>query len=395
MKGLKKLVDGWEKHFHKGGKYAKYYPLFEAFYTFLFMPSTRTQNGPHVRDALDTKRYMSVVIFSLKPALAFGIYNVGYQAQLAIGGVTDLLTCILVGAKAVLPILVVSYVVGLGIEFLFAIIRGHEINEGYLVTGMLIALIMPPTIPLWMVAMGVAFGVIIGKEVFGGSGRNFLNPALTARAFLFFTYPAYMSGDTVWTYFGTAKEQVVDTFSGATPLAVAALASKGTDVHASLQAAGYTLEKLFWGMVPGSIGETSVFCILLGAGLLLITKIGSWRTMLGSLIGAVMMTLIFNTLAGPDNSAFLHLTPVWHLFMGSFAFATVFMATDPVSSPHLDQSKFVYGFLIGVMGIIIRVANPAYPEGWMLAILLLNVFAPLIDHVVLQRQLKKRIPNEL
>ena len=395
MKALKAWFDDLEKHFHKGGKHERFYPFFEAFYTFLFMPSTRTKKGPHVRDALDTKRYMSVVLFSLKPVLLFGIYNVGYQSQMALGAATDFLGCFLIGLKVVLPILIVSYSVGLGLEFLFAIIRGHEINEGFLVTGMLVALIMPPTIPLWMVGVGVAFGVIIGKEVFGGSGRNFLNPALTARAFLFFTYPAHMSGDAVWTYLGSAKEKVVDSFSGATALAVAALTPVSADVHDALMQAGYSLKDLFWGLVPGSIGETSVFCVLLGAVILLVTRVGSWRTMLGSLIGAVGMAWIFNVFSGPENSAFLHLTPVWHLFMGSFAFATVFMATDPVSSPHLEGSKFVYGLLIGVMGIIIRVANPAYPEGWMLAILLLNVFAPLIDHIVLQSQLKKRIPNEL
>jgi Na+-transporting NADH:ubiquinone oxidoreductase subunit B len=393
MNPIRKLFHNAQPHFHKGGKYAKYYPFFEAFETFLFMPSNKTKKGTHVRDALDTKRYMSIVILALKPVLLFGIYNTGLQAQLAAGLSTDIMTCLWVGVQVVLPILIVTYAVGLGIEFAFAIVRGHEINEGFLVTGILYALILPPQLPLWMVGVGIAFGVIIGKEVFGGSGRNFLNPALTARAFLFFTYPAFMSGDQVWTYFAVAKDKLVDGFSGATALAVAAMAEQGTSAEQALIDAGFTLEKLFLGFVSGSIGETSTLCILLGAGLLLITKVGSWRTMLGCVIGAVGMTLILNQIAGPTVLPFLALGPQWHIVMGGFAFGAVFMATDPVSSPHTEAGKWPYGILIGALAIIIRVINPAYPEGMMLAILLMNIFAPLFDHMVIQRRLKKRIPN--
>lgn len=393
MKAIRSLFDKLEPNFEKGGKHAKFYPFFEAFYTFLFMPKDKTKKGPHVRDALDTKRYMSIVIIALKPCLLFGIFNTGYQARLAQGLPLDILSSLFIGLKVVLPLLIVTYAVGLGIEFIFAIIRGHDINEGFLVTGILYTLILPPEIPLWMAGVGIAFGVIIGKEVFGGSGRNFLNPALTARAFLFFTYPAFMSGDAVWTLISSAKGKLIDGFSGATPLAVAALSEQPTIASDAITNAGFTFQNLFLGLVPGSIGETSVLCVLIGAAILLITKIGSWRTMLGCVVGAFAMASIFNFISGPDSSPFLALAPHWHFVMGSFAFATVFMATDPVSSPHTENAKLYYGLCIGALGIIIRVINPAYPEGMMLAILLMNVFAPLFDHIVIQKRLKKRVPN--
>lgn len=393
MKALHDWFSKQEKKFQKGAKLAKFYPLFEAFESFLFSTKAITRKGAHIRDALDTKRYMSIVILSLKPALLFGIFNAGYQAHKATGLSLDVVPVFLTGLKLVLPLVIVSYAVGLFWEFLFCVIRGHEVNEGFLVTGLLFPLILPPTIPLWQAAIGISFGVIIGKEVFGGTGRNFLNPALTARAFLFFAYPAHMSGDAVWTAIVTSKEQIVDGFSGATALAVAAATPATQSVVSSLNAAGYSFSNLFWGFVPGSIGETSAFCALLGAALLLVTRVGSWRTMLGCVVGALGMGALFNLLAGPGALPFLHLPPVYHLVMGGFAFGTVFMATDPVSSPTLEGSKLIYGFLIGVLAVIIRVANPAYPEGMMLAILLMNVFAPLIDHVLLQKQLKKRIPN--
>ncbi|MFT5171031.1 MAG: Na+-transporting NADH:ubiquinone oxidoreductase subunit B [Candidatus Marinamargulisbacteria bacterium] len=393
MKFLRELVDAQEKHFESGGKLETFYPAFEAFQTLLFTPKSVTKAGAHVRDSLDTKRYMSIVILSLVPCLLFGIYNTGYQTRIAAGLSTALLDVVLAGLIAILPLLAVSYGVGLGWEFLFSIVRGHEINEGFLVTGLLYALILPPTMPLWQVGLGITFAVIIGKEVFGGTGRNFLNPALTARAFLFFTFPAFISGDKVWTRISVAKDAVVDTFSGATPLAVAAAANTDVLVETQLADAGFTLSNLFFGWVPGSIGETSVFCVLIGAGILLITGIGSWRTMLGCLIGAVCTVQLFNFFAGPESLPFLTLPTMWQLCMGGFAFGAVFMATDPVSSPALDESKWVYGILIGVFAIIIRVINPAYPEGMMLAILLMNVFAPLIDHVMVSRRTKKRIPN--
>ena len=392
MKFLIDYINKQEKYFVKGGKWVKYYPLYEAFYSFALSTKHITKVGVHVRDSLDTKRYMTIVILALHPCLFFGIYNSGLQAHKAAGLSLDLIPVILTGLQLVLPLIIVSYVVGLGWEFLSCIIRGHEVNEGFLVTGLLYPLILPSTMPLWQAAVGITFGVIVGKEVFGGSGRNFLNPALTARAFLFFTYPAQISGE-VWTSILVAKDKLVDGYSGATALAVAAATEAPNSAVQNLLDAGYSLKDLFWGFVPGSIGETSVFCCLLGAGLLLITKVGSWRTMLGCVIGAVSMTLIFNFFAGPSSLPILSVPPTWHLFMGSFAFAAVFMATDPVSSPGLEASKWIYGILIGMVGIIIRCANPAYPEGWMLSILLMNVFAPLIDHVVLHYRLKKRIPN--
>lgn len=392
MKFLKEFINKQEPYFHKGGKLEKLYPLYEAGASFLFSTKETTQSSVHVRDSLDTKRYMSIVMAALMPCVLFGIYNTGYQSHKALGLSLELLPLLWTGLKAVGPLILVSYAVGGLVESVFSLIRGHEINEGFLVTGMLYPLTLPATLPLWQAAMGIAFGVIVGKEVFGGSGRNFLNPALTARAFVFFTYPAYISGE-VWTSVAGLKNQVVDGWSGATALAVAAASNSPETVVESVQAAGYTLQSSFLGLIPGSIGETSVPLILLGAAILIVTGVGSWRTMLGSLIGATAITCLFNIFASGSSLGFLGLPPVWQLSIGSFAFATVFMATDPVSSPALEKSRFIYGLCIGVLGMIIRVINPAYPEGWMLAILLMNVFAPLIDHVVLQSKSKKRIPN--
>ncbi len=392
MKFLKDLVNSQEKLFEKGGKLERLYPLYEAGASFLFSTKETSKSNVHVRDSLDTKRYMSVVILALIPCILFGIYNSGLQSHIAGGQTLDLVPVILTGLKLSLPIIIVSYAVGGIWELLFALIRRHEINEGFLVTGILFPLTLPSTIPLWQVAMGISFGVIIGKEVFGGSGRNFLNPALTARAFLFFTYPAYISGDAVWIS-TNIWSKVADGYSGATALAVAAAAKAPETVTTLLVEKGFTWNQLFLGFVPGSIGETSTVCVLLGAGLLLITKVGSWRTMVGCLAGAVSTAWIFNVFSTSETLPFLALPPEWHIVMGSFAFAAVFMATDPVSSPTLETSKLIYGFLIGVMGIVIRCINPAYPEGWMLSILLLNVFAPTIDHYVLASRTKKRIPN--
>jgi Na+-transporting NADH:ubiquinone oxidoreductase subunit B len=394
MNLLRSLFDKLEKPFHKDGALEKYYPLFEAVESFLFSTRLVTKSRVHVRDNLGTKRFMSMVLIALTPCAVFGIYNTGYQAHLAAGLPLDLVPVILAGAKVVLPIIVVSYAVGLFWEFLFCIIRGHEVNEGFLVTGLLYPLILPPTIPLWQVAVGITFGVIVGKEVFGGTGRNFLNPALTARAFLFFTYPASMSGE-VWTAIISSKDKFVDGFSGATALAIAAATEVPNNTQVALESAGYNLRDLFLGFVPGSIGETSAALAIIGAVILLITGVGSWRTMIGGLLGAVTMSYIFSYFATPSTLPFFELDIMWQLSMGGFAFGIVFMATDPVSSPALETSRFIYGFLIGILGMIIRVINPAYPEGWMLAILLMNVFAPLIDYVVLQKRKKKRIPNVL
>tara|TARA_A100001015_G_scaffold264227_1_gene311687 strand:- start:1865 stop:3049 length:1185 start_codon:yes stop_codon:yes gene_type:complete len=394
MKFLKDLVNSQEKLFLKGGKFEYLYPLYEAGASFLFSTKETTDSNVHVRDSLDTKRYMSIVLIALLPCIFFGIYNSGLQAHKAAGLSLDLLPVLLTGAKYVVPLILVSYTVGGIFEVLFALIRRHEINEGFLVTGILYPLTLPATLPLWQAAVGIAFGVVIGKEVFGGSGRNFLNPALTARAFVFFAYPATISGE-VWTKLLVTKDKLVDGWSGATALGVAAITPMGESAEESIINAGYNLQDAFLGFIPGSIGETSVVCVLIGAAILILTKVGSWRTMFGSLIGATLMTLIFNAVAGPNLIPFLGLGPAWQLSIGSFAFASVFMATDPVSSPSLEASKFIYGFLIGVLGIIIRVVNPAYPEGWMLSILLMNVFAPLIDHVVYQLKIKKRIPNAI
>ncbi|RAP38172.1 NADH:ubiquinone reductase (Na(+)-transporting) subunit B [Candidatus Marinamargulisbacteria bacterium SCGC AAA071-K20] len=392
MNPLRALFDKLEKPFHKGAPLEKYYPLFEAMESFLFSTRLVTKSKVHVRDNLGTKRFMSMVLFALTPCALFGIYNTGYQSHLASGLSLDLVSVVLTGAQIVLPIVIVSYAVGLFWEFLFCVIRGHEVNEGFLVTGLLYPLILPPTIPLWQVAVGITFGVIVGKEVFGGTGRNFLNPALTARAFLFFTYPASISGE-VWTAIITSKDKIVDGFSGATALAIAAATEAPNNAQLAMESAGYNLNDLFIGFVPGSIGETSAALAIVGGLFLIITGVGSWRTMLGGFLGAVSMSLLFNYFATSSTLPFFQLDLLWQLSMGGFAFGIVFMATDPVSSPALESSRFIYGFLIGMLGMIIRVINPAYPEGWMLAILLMNVFAPLIDYVVLQKRKKKRIRN--
>jgi Na+-transporting NADH:ubiquinone oxidoreductase subunit B len=381
-----------EEKFLKSGPNGRWHETYHAIYTFFYNNHIKTNTNVHIRDGVDTKRYMILVIIALIPALFFGIFNAGYQARLSVGlSVDDYMAVILAGATLVLPLVAVSYGVGLAIEFVFASVRGHAINEGFLVSGLLYPLILPVTIPLWQAGLGIAFGVIVGKEVFGGTGRNFLNPALTARCFVFFTYPSQMSGE-IWTGILNAKDQIVDGFSTATPLAVVAYAEKGADGMKVLEDAGFSLSNLIIGLVPGSVGETSVIAILLGAGVLLFTGVGSWRTMLSALIGALFVGYLFNTF-GDKSSAFLTLPPLWHLAMGSFAFAVVFMATDPVSSPTNNGAKLIYGFLIGCMGMVIRVMNPAYPEGWMLSILLMNVFAPLIDHLVMVYKKSKRIPN--
>jgi Na+-transporting NADH:ubiquinone oxidoreductase subunit B len=392
MKFLVDLLNKQEKLFEKGAKFEKLYPLFEAGYSFLLSTKAVAKGRVHVRDALDTKRYMSIVITAIMPCLFFGIYNTGYQAHKAAGLSLDLLPVILTGLGYVLPLVIVSYVFGLLCEFIFCIVRGHEVNEGFLVTGLLYPLILPPDIPLWMAAVGIIFGVVIGKEVFGGTGRNFLNPALTARAFVFFTYPAYISGE-VWTAITVTKDKLVDGFSGATALAVAAATTGTENVHDALIDAGFTFNNLFFGLVPGSVGETSALMAIIGAVLLLVTGVGSWRTMVGGVVGVFIMSGILMALSTENTLPMFMLSPVWHLVMGGFAFGIVFMATDPVSSPALEESKWVYGILIGVLAVIIRTVNPAYPEGMMLAILLMNVFAPLIDHVFVQKRVKKRIPN--
>jgi Na+-transporting NADH:ubiquinone oxidoreductase subunit B len=373
MKALRKFLDKQKPHFQPGGKFEKLESSFEAFETFLFVPNTVTHSGAHIRDAIDMKRTMSFVIMGVIPTLLFGMWNVGYQHFLSFGQHPDILTNFLYGLGKVLPIIIVSYGVGLGIEFLFAQIRHHEVNEGYLVTGILIPLIVPPEIPLWELAVAVAFAVVFGKEVFGGTGMNVFNPALTARAFLFFAYPGNMSGEKVWI------ADKLDSFSGATPLGQAMIGNfhNFPSPH-----------DMFFGFIPGSVGETSTFLILIGGLFLLITGIASWRIMLSVFAGGLLMGLIFN-LWGANQYMEL---PAWeHMIMGGFAFGAVFMATDPVTSAQTTKGKYYYGFLIGMLAILIRVFNPAYPEGMMLAILLMNVFAPLIDHIIVKSNIKKRL----
>ncbi len=379
MKSLHKLLKKYEHLFLEGGKYEKMAPAYRAFYTFMFTPEYVTEKGAHIRSSIDLKRVMFTVVLALIPATIFGMWNVGheYYTQAIAAGIeqeTGFWKELFFGAKKVLPLIIVSYVVGLGIEFYFAILRGHEVNEGYLVSGLLIPLIMPVTIPLWILAVSVAFAVIFGKEVFGGTGMNIVNPALTARAFAFFAYPATMSGNKVW----VAGADQYDAISGETILGFLA---QGKEVP-------WTWQEMFLGTIPGSVGETSVLMILLGLALLLFTKVASWRIVVSGLIGGIVMGLIFN-LSGANA---LMQFPWWqHLLVGGFAFGLAFMATDPVTAAQTNKGKWIYGFLIGVFALLIRVLNPAYPEGVMLAILLMNVVAPTIDYYVVEANAKKRM----
>ena len=384
MKALRKYIDSIKPNFEKGGKFEKLHSTFDAFETFLFVPNKVTSTGTHIRDAIDMKRAMAVVVLALMPALIFGMWNTGYQHFLATDEVKTFWQTFAFGFLKVFPIIVVSYVTGLAIEFAFAQIRGHDVNEGFLVTGFLIPLIVPVDIPLWMVAVATAFSVIIGKEVFGGSGMNILNPALTARAFLFFAYPSEMSGDLVWIA-GLKKGLALDGFSGETILAQTAAGK--TELVNGLKEL-FTTKDMFLGTIPGSIGETSTLAILIGAFILIYSGIGSWKIIISVFTGGLFMGLVLNLFA---VNSFMEM-PAWeHLILGGFAFGAVFMATDPVTAAQTEKGKYIYGFLIGVMAILIRVLNPAYPEGVMLAILLMNVFAPLIDHYVVEANIKKRL----
>ena len=390
MLWLYKRIKKYEHLFEKGGKFETFYPIYEAALTIHFSPTNTTKKGAHVRDGLDTKRFMILVVIALTPCIIFGMFNAGYQAILATGQTPTFIDAMIKGTIIFMPILLTSYAVGGFWEVFFAIVRKHEINEGFLVSGLLFPLTLPPAIPLWQVALGISFGIVIGKEIFGGTGKNFLNPALTARAFVYFSYPAYLSGD-VWTKF--MANGPVASYTSATPLGIAANAAQPMNVVSAIENAGYSIWSCIIGLIPGSIGETSVICVLLGAALLIGTGVGSWRTMLSAVVGGVFMATIFNIFASDSTIPFLGLNAIWHMVIGSFAFGVVFMATDPVSSPDLNLSKIIYGFFIGVLTIIIRTINPAYPEGVMLAILLMNVFAPIIDYYVTEFKVKKRIPN--
>ncbi len=395
MKFLHDQIEKVKPHFMKGGKWEKHYYSFEALETFLFAPATTNgAKGAQIRDAIDLKRLMMTVIIAMVPCLLFGIWNVGHQHFLAIGQASATLgDKITVGLIQVLPIVVVSYGVGLGIEFVFATIRRHPVNEGFLVTGMLIPLVMPPDIPLWQVAVATAFAVIIGKEAFGGTGMNVLNVALTARAFLYFAYPTDISGS-VWTYLGDAK--AVAGYSGATPLSIAAESvAAGTNVVSQLNSFGagwnegvFTFNNMFMGIMPGCIGETSTLMCLIGALILVATGAGSWKVIVSVFGGAYGMGLLLNIIGG---NAFMEMPAHYHLVIGGLAFGAVFMATDPVTASQTETGKWIYGILIGVFTVLIRVFNPAYPEGIMLAILLMNVFAPLIDYYVVSANKNRRL----
>lgn len=375
--------------FEKGGKLEKLYYLWEANETFLFSPaSTAKKTGVQIRDAIDLKRMMMTVVIAMVPCLLWGIFNVGYQHHLAVGEATSFFSVdnLLFGARWVLPIVLVSYASGGIIEAVFAVIRKHPINEGFLVTGMLIPLIVPATIPLWQVALATIFGVVVGKEIFGGTGMNVLNVAMTARAFLYFAYPSQISGE-VWTQL--AGEQAVDGYSGATALAIAqdTVTKGGSDVVAAL-GDFFSFNNMFLGYIPGSIGETSTLMALVGAAILIATGVGSWKIILSVFAGAFAMGVIFNL---ADANAFMALPAEYHLVIGGLAFGAVFMATDPVSAAQTETGKWIYGILIGMITVVIRVVNPAYPEGIMLAVLFMNVFAPLIDYYIVQANKKRRL----
>ena len=390
MKALLNLVEKIKPTFSKGGKLGFLHSTFDAFETFLFVPNTVTKSGSHIRDCVDLKRVMTVVIIALMPALAFGIWNVGEQHSIAFGLEMTFIEKVWFGLLKVLPLIIVSYVVGLGIEFISAQLRGHEVNEGYLVSGMIIPLIMPVDVPLWILALAVAFAVIIGKEVFGGTGMNIWNPALLARAFVFFAYPSQISGDTIWVEgLNAAKAnamQVVDGFSGATPLGQAA---NGVVDFTTTTGEPLSLMQAFIGVMPGSIGETSTIAILIGAAILIWTGVASWKIMVSCVAGALGVGFLINGFA--DAGTFAAVPAYWHLVLGGFAFGAVFMATDPVTSAQTEKGKWIYGFLVGALAVIIRLFNPGYPEGMMLAILLMNTFAPLIDYYVVEGNIKKRI----
>ena len=383
MNGLRNLVDKIKPTFEKGGKLGFLHSTFDAFETFLFVPNTVTKRGAHVRDCVDLKRVMIMVVIALVPAMLFGIWNTGYQHSEAFGLGWGFWNIVLYGLVKVLPLYIVSYLVGLGIEFVSAQIQGHEVNEGYLVSGMLIPLIVPVDVPLWMLAIAVAFAVIIGKEVFGGTGMNIWNPALLTRAFLFFSYPSMMSGDTVWTGGVTrfmnegvafqAGNGLVDGFSGATPLA-----------NATLENLSPKFMDMIIGTIPGSVGETSVIAILIGAFILLWTGVASWKIMLSSVVGGLAIGYLGYAVGATDLPGY------YQLVMGGFLFGTVFMATDPVTSAQTECGKWIYGFLVGALAVTVRIWNPGYPEGMMLAILLMNTFAPLIDHYVVEGSIKRR-----
>jgi len=382
MHWIEKMIESARRLVEKGQPMERLFPLYEAIDTFVMTPGTLTRQAPFVRDAIDLKRAMMFVIYALMPCLVFGIYNTGAQ-MLAVRGVpAAVIPAVWLGLGKVLPLMITVYLAGGFWEVVFAVVRRHEINEGFLVTGMLATLVFPPGMPLWQAAAAVSFGVVVGKEIFGGVGYNILNPALTARAFAFFAYPAQMSGDRVWV--------AVDGWTQATPLAVVAQAPRGSSAVQALHGAGYSFQDAFLGFIPGSIGETSALACLLGLIFLLATGIANWRIIAGCLAGLIGTGSVLALFQGPDLPAAFSLPPYWHAVLGGFAFGSIFMATDPVSAAATQAGRWIYGILIGVLVVLIRVLNPAYPEGVMLAILLMNLFAPLIDHGVVEYHIRHR-----
>ncbi|MCY3964456.1 MAG: NADH:ubiquinone reductase (Na(+)-transporting) subunit B [Acidobacteria bacterium] len=413
MRFLRRILDKQARHFEPGGRFERFYPLYEAPDTFLYTPGKTTAGAAHVRDALDLKRLMMTVVVALVPCVLMAMWNTGRQAHLAIAGgatalpnwrtdamemlglsfdASSLLANTVHGALYYVPVLVVTFAVGGAWEGLFAVVRRHDVNEGFLVTGMLFPLVLPPTIPLWQVAVGISFGVVVGKEIFGGTGYNVLNPALTARVFLFFAYPAQISGDAVWIAAGTSSAP--DGYSGATALGEIAVLEPVEGSDAPLDGLSAIEGKVSWmqaflGDIPGSMGETSALACLIGAAILIATGIGSWRIMVAATAGTAAISLLLNLIASPTN-AMLSVPFHWHLVLGGWAFGIVFMATDPVSAAQTNRGRYIYGFLVGVLAVLIRTINPAFPEGVMLGILFMNLFAPLIDHYVLKANIKRR-----
>ncbi|HIF48356.1 MAG TPA: NADH:ubiquinone reductase (Na(+)-transporting) subunit B [Cytophagales bacterium] len=399
MKFIRKIFDTQKSLFQKGGKFEKGYYLFEALEAFLFVPDHVTsKKGVQVKDAIDLKRLMMTVVIAMIPCLLFGIWNVGHQHFLANGSSVSFLEKIIFGSKIVLPVVLVSYTAGGIVEVIFSTIRRHPINEGFLVTGMLIPLIMPPGIPLWQVALATVFAITIAKEVFGGTGMNILNVALTARVFLYFGFPSDISGD-VWTYYGNDNQELISGYSGATPLYLGASTVDNVDSNSLVylldeyseainQTEFYSFQNMFLGAIPGSIGETSTLMCLIGAFILIFTGVGSWRIMLSVFLGAYCMGFLFNLIG---SNEFMLIPPEYHFVFGGLAFGAIFMATDPVTAAQTERGKWIYGFMIGLLTVVIRIFNPAYPEGIMLAILFMNVFAPLIDFYIVKANKKRRL----
>jgi len=393
MNMIRSFFESQRKHFQGEGALARLEPFYEAMERVFFGTGEVTRQAPHARDSLTVQRYMMLVIVMLLPCLFFGMYNVGLQSFKATGQSLDFWPMLLFGAKTVIPLVIISYLFGFGWEIVFATVRRHPISEGVFVTAMLFPLTLPPTTPWWQAALGISFGVILGKEVFGGTGRNFLNPALTGRAFLYFAYPIQMSGDAVWTAVYNSGNQAVDAVSAATPLAVATTAPATQSVEHALNTAGYDFSTLFLGLYPDSIGASSTLLCLIGAVVLIFIGVASYRIIIGDILGILAIGYALNIFAGEASAPYWNMNPFYHLLIGGTAFGIAYMSTDPVSAPDTHAARWIYGFFIGALTVLIRVFNPAFPEGIMLAILFMNVFAPLLDHMVIRLRIRRRIAN--